>query len=416
MSDSAAEVAARKQPPRSLTVGRLRLYSGLVIFLYCIFHFVNHATGIFLVDTMEAARAWIMPLWRGLPGQIILYGALLTHAGLSLYALYRRRHLRMPAFDALQLGLGVMIPVLIMEHIVNARIAETVFGISSTYHRLLLAYWVDSPWRALQMAILLIVVWGHACLGLHFWLRYRGWYTAHVRTAVALAVLIPALSLAGLVASGVSLAADVAADPAYAERIREAANAGDASELATLQATERWLILTYLAIVVLVLIGREIREWRAKRLSPVRLRYLSGPDIIVAPGLSILEASRFAGIPHQSMCGGRGRCSTCRVRIVEATSRLPDPSATEKETLARIKAGPGIRLACQLRPLGTVTFQTLVPAEDTERRHPELESLVTGREIDVAALFIDLRRSTELAAEKLPYDALFIVEDRKSVV
>ena len=47
-------------------------------------------------------------------------------------------------------------------------------------------------------------------------------------------------------------------------------------------------------------------------------------------GFTILDASRTAGIPHASVCGGRGRCSTCRVR-----SRAARPAAAGERGRAR---------------------------------------------------------------------------------
>ena len=391
-----------------LTIGRLRLWSGLVIVVYCLFHFINHATGVFLVDAMDEVRRWIMPIWQGVAGQTILYGALLLHAGLSLQALYRRRHLRMPPAEAIQLSLGLLIPILIMEHVVSARIGETFLGLEGTYERLVIQYWIEEPWRGGQLALLLVVVWAHACVGLHYWLRRHHWYLERTGAALLAAVLIPVLALAGFVASGVSLHGKVRFDPDFAASVAEIG--GTAQQVAILDATETWLILGYLAVLGGVLGARSLREWRDRRFNPVRVRYPGGRDVVVPNGFSILEASRFAGVGHRSVCGGRGRCSTCRIRVIEAAARLPDPDTTERETLDRIKAPPDVRLACQLRPTCDVIVQLVVPARVDRRREPELESLDTGREIDIAALYIDMRRSTELAVSKLPYDALFIVD------
>ena len=55
---------------------------------------------------METARAWFVAFWRSLIPTLALYGALATHITLAFYALYRRRHLRMPRWEALQLTLG----------------------------------------------------------------------------------------------------------------------------------------------------------------------------------------------------------------------------------------------------------------------------------------------------------------------
>ncbi len=73
---------------------KLRLWSGLVLFLYASMHLINHAFGIRSVEAMEWAAAVLLRPWETIPGLTLLYGAMITHAGLGLRALYRRRHLR----------------------------------------------------------------------------------------------------------------------------------------------------------------------------------------------------------------------------------------------------------------------------------------------------------------------------------
>ena len=41
------------------------------------------------------------------------------------------------------------------------------------------------------------------------------------------------------------------------------------------------------------------------------------------PGTTVLETLRANGIPHASVCGGRARCTTCRVRVVSGQARGP---------------------------------------------------------------------------------------------
>ena len=66
----------------------------------------------------------------------------------------------------------------------------------------------------------------------------------------------------------------------------------------------------------------------------------------VPQGLSLLEASLRNGVPHAHVCGSRGRCSTCRIRIISDLSDLPPMSAAERTVLERAGAGVGVRLAC----------------------------------------------------------------------
>jgi len=78
-------------------VNRLRSWSGIVLFIYLITHFANHALGLISLDAMEAGREWFVILSRNPLGTIAFYGALLLHLILVLWALYERRSLRMPS-------------------------------------------------------------------------------------------------------------------------------------------------------------------------------------------------------------------------------------------------------------------------------------------------------------------------------
>src|SRR5438552_14764424 len=93
-------------------IRRIRLVSGLVLLTYLLTHFLNHALGLFSLDAMEDGLEWFLRLWRNPLGTAALYGALVVHALLAFWALYRRSHLRMPAWEATQLALGLAIPPL----------------------------------------------------------------------------------------------------------------------------------------------------------------------------------------------------------------------------------------------------------------------------------------------------------------
>jgi adenylate cyclase len=123
----------------------------------------------------------------------------------------------------------------------------------------------------------------------------------------------------------------------------------------------------------------------------------------------VLEASRIAGIPHASVCGGRGRCSTCRVRVRAERGSIDPPEPVEQRVLRRIAATPNIRLACQLRPRGNVEVTPLLPpfaaAADGRRR----VDVAQGSEREIAILFADIRGFTALSEGRLPYDVVFIL-------
>src|SRR5947207_6118105 len=163
------------------------------------------------------------------------------------------------------------------------------------------------------------------------------------------------------------------------------------------------------AAVGAILLARSVRQRAERRRETIQITYPKGQKVVVPVGFSVLEASRSAKIPHASVCGGRGRCSTCRVRVRVALPGLPPPSETERRVLERIGARRNVRLACQLRPTVPVEVTPLLPpfahAADGLRR----VDLAEGSEREIAVLFADIRGFTALAEGMLPYDIVFLL-------
>src|SRR5262245_55219364 len=391
---------------RGLGARRLRLVSGLVLFTYVCTHLANHALGILSLGTMEAGRWWFLALWRSLPGTLVLYGALATHFGLALYSLARRRHFRMPAWEATQILLGLSIPPLLMAHVVGTRGAHLMFGADDPYARIVLTIGVLRPELGVKQAIALIVAWSHACVGLHYWLRLRHWYARMAPALLTVAVLWPTLALVGFVSAAREVAA-LARQPGWAEAMLSAARAPDDGERATLASVQSGLELAFAAALAGVPLVHAVRVARARRWPAVT--YPDGRQVRVPHGGTVLEASRLAGIAHASVCGGRGRCSTCRVRVTHGLEHAPPPSRDEQQVLARVGAPPNVRLACQLRPtLDIAVVPVLIPPATPRDAEPRAATHA-GREQELAVLFADLRGFTAMAERKLPYDVVFIL-------
>jgi adenylate cyclase len=384
----------------------LRLGAGLILFSFATSHFLNHACGILRLDAMEAVRLALIWPWRTFVGQTLLYGSFLVHGSLGLYAIVRRRHLRIPKGELLQILLGLSIPPLIIIHATNVRFGHFLFGLEESYPRILYRYWILSPGVGLsRQFILLLVLWLHGCIGLNSWLRYREWYQKCLPALVAAAVLIPVLAVVGMADAGRDIDAHLAQDPGFLARV----NVQTPEQSARLGAIGEKLILIYLGLVGAVFALHGAREWHERRFRAVAISYPLGREAIVPRGFSILEASRWTGIEHMSMCGGRGRCSTCRVLVTDGLERLPAPNLAERKTLAWIGAYEGVRLACQVRPRENIGVVPLLSADgDKARLLPA--PIAISEEHEIAALFVDLRNSTKLADGRLPYDALFVID------
>src|SRR5262245_63332524 len=130
--------------------------------------------------------------------------------------------------------------------------------------------------------------------------------------------------------------------------------------------------------------------------------------------LSVLETSLRFRIPHASVCGGRARCSTCRIRVLSERSKLPRPSGREAFVLEAIgvSANPSIRLACQLRPLSDVSVIPILPASMNAELLRKGSRMNIGKEHYIVSIFLDMRGSTKLAEARLSFDVVFL--DRKS--
>jgi len=387
------------------SVRQIRLGAAFVLLTYLILHFTNHALGLISLAAMEGGRWWFLALWRSVPGTLALYGAIVVHGVLALWLLYQRRTLRMPAWEAAQYGLGLLLPALLTIHVVGTRIAWWHAGTDDRYARVLMAFWVLAPERGAWQAVALATAWTHACIGLHYWLRFRLWYPRVVVWLFAIALLLPAAALAGFVAGGREVQA-LARTPGWTEALmRETRPPGPAQTAALLRVRNGFLD-AYLGALVAVIAARGVRAlWQRRR--SVRITY-PGRVVTIPVGFTILDASRAAGIPHASVCGGRGRCSTCRVHVGRGLNGLPLPSEAERRVLARVGAGRGVRLACQTRPLYDVSVVPLLapsiaPAEASET------DVGQGHESEVAVLFADLRGFTRMAENKLPYDVVFFL-------
>jgi adenylate cyclase len=388
-------------------VRQTRLWLGLVLFTYLTTHFLNHALGLVSIDAMLAGREWFVLLWRSYLGTLALYTALTVHLSLAYWSLYRRRTLWMPGWEALQLCLGLTIPLLLVWHVVGTRLAHEVAGTRDTYTLVVLSLWKLDPVAGLRQATALVIAWLHGCVGLHFWLRLRPWYPRSARAIYTGFLLVPVLALLGFAEAGREITRR-AEDPAFVPGVLAAAQLPSPAQRVVLGRVSRGVFWGHLAMIALVLAARAARE-RARRRQGVRVTYPGGREVLVPAGFTILEASRFAGIPHASVCGGRGRCSTCRVRVIRGAEHLPAATTEELRVLGRVGAPANVRLACQVRPPRDLTVVALVPAGAGPADAIGVGDQREGRELTIAVLFADLRGFTRLAERKLPYDVVFIL-------
>lgn len=139
----------------------------------------------------------------------------------------------------------------------------------------------------------------------------------------------------------------------------------------------------------------------------VRVSYPQAPggetSVLVPAGTSVLAASMSAGVPHSAVCGGRGRCSSCRVKVLSGAGEQPSPDATELATLRPLLVrDPSLRLACRLKAHGDLAVVPQMSADMTDCS-PDL----AGRLLTLTVMFVDLRGYSRMAAKMHPFDVVF---------
>jgi adenylate cyclase len=402
---------------RGVGVRQIRLACGLVLFAYLLSHFVNHALGNISLDALATGLRYHTAFWKSLPIATVFYAAAATHAGLGICALYQRRQFRWKAIEPIQLVLGLSIPVLIITHLAGVRFDDVMFQHQKLYPQVLYSYWVVWPYKMWLMFIVLIVSWVHGCIGLYFWLRMKAFFETAAPFLLAAAVLIPTLAMLGLYQGGRKIVQDSGTAQWKADNLSRR-QVGTAAEQDIIDGIVGYFLIGYVGLIGFVLTARGVRTLNERRGGMINLSYGNGRTVRVPKGLSVLEASLRNNVPHASVCGGRARCSTCRIRVIGDCSSLPKPSEREAFVLNRVGAGadPAIRLACQLRPNTDLSFLQIFMPQITAASLRKTGSVRIGQERYLVSMFVDMRGSTALAEKRLPFDTVFIVNRFLSAV
>jgi uncharacterized 2Fe-2S/4Fe-4S cluster protein (DUF4445 family) len=88
----------------------------------------------------------------------------------------------------------------------------------------------------------------------------------------------------------------------------------------------------------------------------------AGRRLTVPDGTTLLRAAQDAGLEVTATCGGRGRCTSCRVRVIQGVA--PPPTLADEVQLGDAQVREGYRLACQWRLAEPVTVALAPPVEE----------------------------------------------------
>jgi adenylate cyclase len=376
----------------------------MLAFVVC--HLTSHTFLLLSLDRAETANERLLGPWRTAIGTWLLMAAFLVHYANALWSIYVRRSLRMSRWEWWQLAVGLCIPVLLLNHVISTRIRELLTGAESFYQAVLVVHWVVAPWLGVLQVVALMTVWVHACIGLNFWLRTKAWYPDWRVYFAAAGLLLPTLALAGWVTAGNQVLRDAGNVNFVGRVLKDAALTAHANAEIMRLTIIGWSI--HLGCVALPFAGRAVRAYLHRRRRPPMLTHPRPRTVPILPGATVLETLRDNGIPHASVCGGRARCTTCRIHVTKGLFDLSPPDGLEAKALVRIQAPPGMRLACQIRPTADLTITPLLPA-DAKAADGTVRGGLEGSERLITVVFVDLRGSTTLGEAKMPYDVLYIL-------
>ncbi|MCH7880553.1 MAG: adenylate/guanylate cyclase domain-containing protein [Proteobacteria bacterium] len=400
---------------------RLRITTGLILATYITIHLSNHALGLISLEAMEAMRKFVTPFWRSWVGGLLIYTSLLTHFGLALMSLYRRTTLRMPVWEFSQLVLGLSIIPLLAGHIAATWGARVLMDFDINYEYFLNGL-LSNNWLLFRQAMLLLVAWSHVVIGLHFFFRLFSWYRRWSFHLYPLVFLMPLLVVLSMARVGIDMnvwqskSEITVPSGGYrdsylgfndAVKVLDYLPSGE-PDLTKIEWFHNGVLMTFYALLMLTLGARIVRDKKRQQAGTVTIKHVNGLELKGKPGQTILEIIRKHSVPHASLCGGRGRCTTCRVRVGAGFFKLAKPSPLEQFALDRIRAAPNVRLACQTRPLHDVQVSPLLPP-DLDMESSLRKGGVSGEEREVVAMFVDLRGSSKMSERHLPYDVLFIL-------
>ena len=341
------------------------------------------------------------------PGTFVLVLALVTHVTLALYKLANRSTLRLPAWELFQIGLGLLIPFLLFPHIVNTRIAHVFFGVEDNYLYELARLW---PENAILQSTLLLLVWVHGCLGLHFWLRLYTPYRAAAPILLFVAIAVPLAALGGFMVSGRAVALSIE-NPQMMAKVKELTNWPNATDGA---------ILAWYRTCAARLCRRPAADRPDHGLALLRAEPAAEDRHQVYGRTARAGAARAdpardqPHAQHPARLGVRGPRPLLDLPGAHRRGRgLADPARLPGSHHARQHRRAAERATClpgaAREPAHRHAPTTARPAPVPVSRRAELDS--AGVEKPLAVMFLDLRDFTQLSQSRLAYDVVFILNE-----
>ncbi len=151
-------------------------------------------------------------------------------------------------------------------------------------------------------------------------------------------------------------------------------------------------------------------KWNSGALVQVDYTSVGRSILLEQPGQTFLQAAIKNRISHMMECGGNGRCTTCRLRILDGMENVTPRNALEDKLARERSWEDNIRLACQSSATGPVKVERLIKTfSEVSRLQVEKVKAERGEEKKLAILFCDMRNFTTFVEGNLAYDVVHIL-------
>lgn len=127
---------------------------------------------------------------------------------------------------------------------------------------------------------------------------------------------------------------------------------------------------------------------------------------------TVLNAALRSGVAFAHACGGRAKCSTCRIWVVDGLESCSQRTEAEISMAERLGFTREVRLACQLQPKGALRVRRLVLDETDLMICSQLDRAAAtrvGETKSVTILFSDVADSTSMSEQLSPYDLMYLL-------
>lgn len=128
---------------------------------------------------------------------------------------------------------------------------------------------------------------------------------------------------------------------------------------------------------------------------------------------TILKATLEANINHTHACGGRAKCSTCRVSIMEGIENCNPRNDAEQQIADKLNFPAEIRLACQTKIIGDISIRKMVSDKlDMDiifEQFSKDSEIALGSQQALTIVFTDIVNYTSLAEKFPPYDVVHVL-------